>query len=279
MIPLQTKAQEICQRRYGNRSAKVTNTLEAIAELKDHYKLNKDQHGSLTSCKLADALQVEGSAAWLVHNALKRQKHKNSLKRGEYFFPYTMLLLTGVNKKPLSKARQHNQRSPAPAILWRLDHPPPRTATQSNKKTNKTKKCGTQFVMCRRTAEMRHQPAFTTRASPSIVLAVSEIVSMSADKLQFFFFIIELYWSTTCGAETRPAKRTSFLMPRWRSPTFPSPNYDYRQVYDHVPPLHALRLGLARFDPDHLLLAFAESLFLREDVRTEVAGCRCSLPP
>ncbi|KAL2048939.1 hypothetical protein ABVK25_010792 [Lepraria finkii] len=80
---LNTKAQEICQRRYGTRSAKVTNTLEAIAELKDHFALNRDQYGSLTSRKMAEAVQVRGSAAWLVHNALKRNndKHKNSLKR------------------------------------------------------------------------------------------------------------------------------------------------------------------------------------------------------
>ena len=61
----------------------MTDTLEVIAELKDHFKSNKGGHGEITIRKIMDALCVSGAAAWLIHNALKRNndKYKRSLKK------------------------------------------------------------------------------------------------------------------------------------------------------------------------------------------------------
>ena len=62
----------------------MTDALEAIAELKDHFTANKGGHGEITSRKITDALRVSGAAAWLIHNAVKRNndKYRHSLKKG-----------------------------------------------------------------------------------------------------------------------------------------------------------------------------------------------------
>lgn len=79
--PLKTKAQEICQKIYGNTSLKQANTLLAITEFKNYYVKNKASEDEETRQKVLEALAVSGFAAWVVHTAIKRNndKHRRGL--------------------------------------------------------------------------------------------------------------------------------------------------------------------------------------------------------
>ena len=69
---MQNKAQDICLAKYGNKPLKGVNAIEAIDELKDYYNLNRDGNQ-----KLVAILQVKGAAAWIIHNAIKRNYDKH----------------------------------------------------------------------------------------------------------------------------------------------------------------------------------------------------------
>lgn len=48
----------------------------AITEFRDHYVNNKDSHNQEIHQKIVEALAMEGFAAWIVHNAIKRNNDK-----------------------------------------------------------------------------------------------------------------------------------------------------------------------------------------------------------
>lgn len=71
------KAQEICQRTYGKVSLKEANTHSAIKELKTYYVNNdKEAEDQEIRQKMIEALAVDGFAAWIIHNAIKRNNNK-----------------------------------------------------------------------------------------------------------------------------------------------------------------------------------------------------------
>ncbi|KAL9075975.1 MAG: hypothetical protein Q9161_001369 [Pseudevernia consocians] len=74
---INTKAQEICQKTYGNTPLKQANTLPAITELKNYYVNNKESEDDETRQKILEALTVDGFAAWIIHNAIKRNNDKH----------------------------------------------------------------------------------------------------------------------------------------------------------------------------------------------------------
>ena len=55
---------------------KQANTLLAINELRKYYA-NTDSEDKGIHQMMVDALAVDGFAAWLVHNAIKRNNNKN----------------------------------------------------------------------------------------------------------------------------------------------------------------------------------------------------------
>lgn len=57
-------------------SLKQANTLLAINELRTYYA-NTDSENKEIHQKTLDALAVDGFAAWVVHNAIKRNNNKN----------------------------------------------------------------------------------------------------------------------------------------------------------------------------------------------------------
>lgn len=75
-LRLKSKAQDICQKTYGTTSLKQANTLVAITELRNHYINNKDSDDQEIHQKMVEALAVEGFAAWIIHNAIKRNNDK-----------------------------------------------------------------------------------------------------------------------------------------------------------------------------------------------------------
>ena len=48
----------------------------AITELRDHYSNNRDSHDQEIHQKVVQALAVDGFAAWIIHNAIKRKNDK-----------------------------------------------------------------------------------------------------------------------------------------------------------------------------------------------------------
>jgi len=71
----QTKAQEICEKRYGFRPLKEVSALGAIIELRDYY--SGSLKGDDQSCrKIVESIQVKGAAAWFIHMAVKRNYGK-----------------------------------------------------------------------------------------------------------------------------------------------------------------------------------------------------------
>jgi len=73
----QTKAQEISHRMNGNVYSKQANTYSTIEELKAYFAEPKKGEDELARSKIVNALQVKGAAAWIVHNAVKRNKGKH----------------------------------------------------------------------------------------------------------------------------------------------------------------------------------------------------------
>ncbi len=78
----QTKAQEISHRMNGNVPSKQANTYSTIEELKAYFAEPKKGEEELARSKIVNALQVKGAAAWIVHNAVKRNKDKH--RKGRY---------------------------------------------------------------------------------------------------------------------------------------------------------------------------------------------------
>ena len=68
----QTKAQELCQKTYGNTPLKQANTLPAITELKTFYAQGNQPEDQETRQKIQEALVEDGFAAWIIPNAIKR---------------------------------------------------------------------------------------------------------------------------------------------------------------------------------------------------------------
>lgn len=58
-------------------SLKQANTLSAIKELRNYYANKKESEDEEIHQKMSDALAVDGFAAWLVHNAIKRNNNKS----------------------------------------------------------------------------------------------------------------------------------------------------------------------------------------------------------
>ena len=77
----QTKAQEISHRVNGTVPLKQAKTLVVIDELKGYWAEPKVQEDESARIKIVDALKVEGAAAWIVHNAVKRNYDK--YRKGE----------------------------------------------------------------------------------------------------------------------------------------------------------------------------------------------------
>ena len=57
-------------------SLKQANTLSAIKELRNFYVNNKESEDEEIYRKMLDALAVDGFAAWVVHNAIKRNNNR-----------------------------------------------------------------------------------------------------------------------------------------------------------------------------------------------------------
>lgn len=79
LTTLQDKSKEICERRYANAPLKGTDTLPGILELREYYEQNQVAEGPMRQ-KILEALQVGGTTAWLIHNAIKRNHER--LKKG-----------------------------------------------------------------------------------------------------------------------------------------------------------------------------------------------------
>lgn len=76
----QTKAQEICEKRYGFRPLKEVSALGAIIVLRAYY--SGSLKGDDQSCrKIVESIQVKGAAAWFIHTAVKRNYGKK--KKGK----------------------------------------------------------------------------------------------------------------------------------------------------------------------------------------------------
>lgn len=56
----------------GNVPCKEANTYSTIEELKEHFATPKDGGDEKARLKITHALEVKGAAAWIVHNAAKR---------------------------------------------------------------------------------------------------------------------------------------------------------------------------------------------------------------
>ncbi len=78
---LQKKAREISYDMNGNVPAKQANTYSAINGLKKYFAEPRDGGDEMARLKIVDALQVKGAAAWIVHNAVKRNydKHRKGI--------------------------------------------------------------------------------------------------------------------------------------------------------------------------------------------------------
>lgn len=83
----QRKAQEICLKRFGNIPLKEAGILGGIDELKDYYRLHVDPlKDGKTGSKILETLEVKGAAAWIIHNAVKRNYDKH--RKGEQHFVF-----------------------------------------------------------------------------------------------------------------------------------------------------------------------------------------------
>ena len=60
----------------GNRPLKLASTLTVIDQLKEHFSKPVDGVSELEREAINSALQVDGAAAWIVHNAIKKNYDK-----------------------------------------------------------------------------------------------------------------------------------------------------------------------------------------------------------
>ena len=77
----QNQAQAVCSEVCRNVSLNQADTAPAIAQLRTFYS-SKPRESDITWRKIQDALEVDGAAAWIIHNAVKRNYER--YKRGSY---------------------------------------------------------------------------------------------------------------------------------------------------------------------------------------------------